>query len=397
MKDYAEKPRSCWPKLNPAQAGIVALAVPLIVGLIIAPQLRAQAPNITATWQGTLQAGNPLRIVIKISKEDESLKAVFYSIDQQGQPRAAAITLHGSAVEISVPANGGIYKGTLSADGNSIVGIWTQETNSLTLNLTRATSETAWAIPEPPSVLKPMAADANPVFEVAVIKPSNPDEQVKEFRVNGRQFSTRNMTVKDIITYAYGLHPRQIIGGPAWLESEKYDLLAQPDGEGQPNEQQWKTMIQKLLADRFKLTFHRDKEELSVYAITIGKAGPKLTKSAGDPNGLPTIAFKGLGVLPVVNATITDFASVMQIAVLDRPVVDQTGITGRYDFTLTWTPDETQFAALGVRLPPPVADNPAAPPNLFEAMQGQLGLKLEATKAAADVLVIDHVEEPSPN
>jgi uncharacterized protein (TIGR03435 family) len=91
-----------------------------------------------------------------------------------------------------------------------------------------------------------------------------------------------------------------------------------------------------------------------------------------------------------------DFAGLMQSAVLDRPVVDHTGLPGRFDFTLTWTPDETQFGGLGMHVPPP-ADNASAPPDLFTAMQEQLGLKLESTKAPVDVLVIDHVEKPSEN
>jgi uncharacterized protein (TIGR03435 family) len=133
-----------------------------------------------------------------------------------------------------------------------------------------------------------------------------------------------------------------------------------------------------------------------VYAIVVGKNGPKLTKSEGDPNGLPGLFFRGLGVLPARNATMADFAGVMQGAVLDRPVVDQTGLSGRFDFTLTWTPDEFQFGGLGIRVPPP-ADNAAAPPDLFTAMQEQLGLKLEATKAPAEVFVVDRVEKPSAN
>jgi uncharacterized protein (TIGR03435 family) len=91
-----------------------------------------------------------------------------------------------------------------------------------------------------------------------------------------------------------------------------------------------------------------------------------------------------------------DLASVMQSAVLDRPVVDQTGLQGRFDFTLNWTPDETQFAALGARIQPPT-DDPSAPPNLFTAIQEQLGLRLESTRAPVDVIVIDTVDHPTPN
>jgi len=173
-------------------------------------------------------------------------------------------------------------------------------------------------------------------------------------------------------------------------------VTAKPEGEGQPNDKQWKIMVQKLLADRFQLTFHREKKELSVYAIVVGKNGPKLTKSAGNPSGLPGLFFRGLGNLPATNATIADFAGVMQSAVLDRPVVDQTGLEGRFDFQLKWTPDETQFGGMGMKVPPP-ADDAAAPPDLFTAMQDQLGLKLQATKAAVDVIVVDRVSKPSEN
>jgi uncharacterized protein (TIGR03435 family) len=356
------------------------------------------AQDITGTWQGTLHAGKDLRIVIKISTTDQgAMKGIMYSIDQGAQGMAAnPATLQGSAVKISVPGIAGTYEGKLNADGNSIEGIWTQGPRPLSLNLTRATSDTAWAIPEPPAPPKLMAADASPVFEVATIKPSKPDSQGRLFRVNGRRFSTFNTSLSALITFAYGVHPRQITGGPTWLETEKYDLEAQPDGEGQPNDKQWRNMLQKLLADRFNLTFHREKRELSVYAIIVGKTGAKLTKSEGDPNGLPGLLFRGLGVLPARNATIADLADVMQRAVLDRPVVDQTGLSGRFDFQLRWTPDETQFGGLGVR-PPSPAEDAEAPPDLFTAFQQQLGLQLKSVKAPVDVLVIDRIEKPSEN
>lgn len=271
-----------------------------------------------------------------------------------------------------------------------------QGPNPLALNLTRATSSTAWVIPEAPPPRKMMPADANPVFEVATIKPTKPGTQGRAFRISGHQFSTINTSVSDLIIEAYGLHARQITGGPSWMESDKYDLLAQPDIDGQLNPQQLKIMIQKLLADRFKLTFHRDKKELSVYAIVVGKTGPKLTKSEST-GAFPGLFFRGLGNLPARNATMAEFAAVMQAAVLDRPVVDQTGLTGRYDFLLTWTPDQSQFVGLGATVPPPPADNADAPPDLFTAFQQELGLRLESTKAPVEVLVIDHVEKPSEN
>jgi len=360
----------------------------------------AQAQDLTGSWQGTLQAGRELRIVFKIASADPGgPKAVMYSIDQGGTGIAAsAIAVQGTTVRISLAAIGATYEGKLDSTAQAMVGTWTQAGAPAPqpLNLKRATADTAWTIPEPPAALKPMAATATPVFEVATIKPSKPDTPGKAFAVRGRQFSTLNTTLTDLITFAYGLHARQITGAPAWIETEKYDLSAQPDGDGAPNEKQWKSMVQKLLADRFKLAFHHDNKELSVYALVVDKAGQKLTKSEADPNGLPTLMFQRLGVLPARNASMPDFASVMQAAVLDRPVVDQTKLPGRFDFTLTWTPDESQFGGLGARVPAPTGDA-AAPPGLFTAIQEQLGLRLEATKAAVDVLVVDRVEKPSDN
>jgi uncharacterized protein (TIGR03435 family) len=133
-----------------------------------------------------------------------------------------------------------------------------------------------------------------------------------------------------------------------------------------------------------------------VYALTVGKTGPKLNKSDGDPTGLPGLFFQGLGVLAVRNAALLDFTTLMQASVLDRPVVDQTARPGRYDFTLKWTPDETQFGGRGGQVPPP-AEGAETPPDLFTAVQQQLGLKLEPTKAPVEVLVIDRVEKPSQN
>jgi uncharacterized protein (TIGR03435 family) len=358
--------------------------------------LRAQL-DVTGTWQGTLQAGRELRTVVKISKAGAELTAVLYSIDQGGAALpVSGVTLQGSTIRFAVPGVGATYEGKVSADGTTITGSMTQGDKPLPLNLKRATAETAWAIPEPAARPKPMAADANPSFEVATLKPSRPEAQGKGFTVRGRTFATFNTTLSDLVTFAYGLHPRQITGAPPWVESEKYDLTGQPDGEGQPSQKQWQSMIQKLLTDRFKLAFHREKKDLSVYALVVDKNGSKLTKNDTDPNGLPGLFFRGLGVLPARNATMGDFAGLLQTAVLDRPVVDQTGLTGRFDFTLTWTPDETQFGGLGIRVPPPT-DSAAAPPGLFTAVQEQLGLKLDSTRAPVEVLVVDRVEKPTDN
>jgi uncharacterized protein (TIGR03435 family) len=356
------------------------------------------AQNATGTWQGALQTPRgQLRTVIKVALDDDKLKAVLYSIDQGGTGMpASTFTKDGSTVKMTITAINGVYEGKMSADGNSITGTWTQGGAPTPLNLTRATPETAWVIPEPPPPPVRMAKDAKPVFEVATIKPSDPARPGKLFTVRGRDVITINTTLSDLITMAYDLHPRQITGAPAWLESEKYDVTGRPDVPGQPSVAQMKLMFQKLVADRFQLKFHREKKELGVYAMTIGKTGVKFSKSERDPNSLPGLFFTGPATtLNVTNATLAEVANLLQGAVLDKPVVDQTKLTEKYDFTLKFTPDQSQMLGFGPR--PPAAENPDAPPDLFTAMQQQLGLRLESSKAPVDVMVVDHVEKSSEN
>ncbi len=365
------------------------------------PPAATPAPNpkdIAGTWQGTLHAGQDLRTVVKITKDDKGqLKAVFYSIDQGAQPLPVdSVALDGSTVKMKLNMIGGSFEGRLSADGKTIDGSWSQGPNPLTLLLTRATPETAWEIPAAPPPVPPMAANADPSFEVATIKPSQPDRPGRAFLWRGNQFTTINTTLMALITFAYGVQQKQVIGGPDWIDSDKFDIEGKPDTPGTPSSAQLRLMVRKLLEDRFQLKYHNDKRELPAYLLVVAKTGPKMTKDENNPNGLPALFFHQLGDLNVRNATMGAFAGLMQSAVLDRPVVDRTGLTGNWDFELKWTPDDSQFGGMGMRAPPP-SDAADAPPPLFTAIQEQIGLKLEADKASVDVIVIDSVEKPSPN
>jgi uncharacterized protein (TIGR03435 family) len=262
----------------------------------------------------------------------------------------------------------------------------------------RATKETAWEIPAPPPPPKMMAADADPSFEVATIKPNNSENPGKGINVNGRNFLTRNTSLADLIKFAYKVNEKQIAGAPDWWDKDKYDIAAVvAEGEGTPSDAQWHSMMRKLIVERFKLKFHQEKKELSVYVFSVGKDGPKnLTKSLST-NFLPGFGFgpdPGGMVSSAQNATMAEYADmVLQGRLLDRPVLNQTGIDGRYDFKVTFMPDEALFGGHGP--PIPVSENPA--PSFFTAPQEQLGLKLDAVKAPADVMVIDHAEKPSEN
>ena len=129
-----------------------------------------------------------------------------------------------------------------------------------------------------------------------------------------------------------GVQDKQIIKAQPWMGTNRFDITAQPDTPGLPMPMQLKTMVQKLLAGRFQLTVHADKRDLSAYVVIVGRGGSKLKQSHSDPNVLPGAPLSGPGYLTVHNATMDDFCQVMQSEVLDRPVVNQTGIEGRWDF-----------------------------------------------------------------
>ena len=409
---------------RPAATLILALMAALV--LLPATRLRAQAPtpppaatgstvvqapppsaapanpqDLTGTWQGTLHAGQDLRLVLKVTKADGgAYSANAYSIDQQGPPiPVSKITLEGTSVKMAITAIGGTYEGKMSADGKTIVGSWTQGPNPLPLTYVRATPETEWTIPTPPPPVPPMAANADPGFDVATIKPSEPGKQGKGFGFQAGHFRTINTNMNDLIAFAYGLHSKQIVDAPAWFGTDLFDIEAKPDTEGRPNLKQMGIMVQKLLTERFQLKFHKDKRELNVYSITVAPGGPKMTKTTSAPADPQGFGFRALGDLIVRNMDMKDFASWMQSGVMDRPVVDQTGLTDRYDFPLKWTPDDSQFVQFrgAVTTPPPTAEDPNAPPSLYTAVTEQLGLKIAPAKLPDDVIVIDHAEKPSAN
>src|ERR1700761_8408740 len=346
--------------------GLAVLALMSCCGLA-ATQAPAVPIGIEGQWQGTLQlsGGRQLRIVLKVSKAaDGSLTVLNYSIDQSSQPmRTADGSLQGNVFHYAVPSLGNSYEGKLSSDGNLITGNWAQTTP---LNFARATKETAWEIPQPAPPLKPMT-EQNPSFAVATIKPSNPSDSEMYIRVMGRRYVTHGTSLAQLMQVAYGVNEKQIVGAPAWA-----------------------------FAERFALTLHHEQREISSYVLATGKDGVKnLTPSESNsplPNGLEFLKVEGGLLLPAKNTTMAQLAQMLQQVVLDRPVVDHTGLTGRYDFELKFMPNETMFHGH----PPVTAQSGATEPNLYEAMS-QLGLKLSVEKTALDVIVVDHVQHPSEN
>jgi len=365
------------------------------------------AQSFPGTWQGTLKApqapNRELRTVVKISTTpDDKLAGELYSIDQRSPAiPATSITTNGNTLKMTFDRVNGTYEGRMSADGKTINGTWNQQGNPTTLELTRATPETAWTIPEPPPPPKMMDPSAKPEFEVATIKQSDPNRPGWGITVNpSGVLHTLNTTLNDLIKFAYDMHPKQVVGEPAWADSEKFDIEAKPDKPGMPSVKQMKVMLQKLLADRFSLASHKDTKELSAYAITVVKSGVKIKKEENA-----TIPVPGFGGQPRLgfnarNATLAEFASVLQAQFMDLPVIDQTGLgETRYTFVVKFTPDPG-MRPFGGAAPPeaqPATSDPDAPPDLFNAMEQQLGLRMPKMKGPVEVMIIDRVEKPSPN
>jgi len=225
--------------------------------------------------------------------------------------------------------------------------------------------------------------DKDPGVEVATVKPSNPDETGELCTIRGRHILTINTPALDLIRFAFGLHPSQIIGAPEWLSKEKFDIDAVPASDSVlKNEQMW-MMIRRILADRFRLKYEFVEKNLPAYALVKAGKDLALKKSLRRPED-PWDFYGPSGELNVNNATMKNFAEGLSRGMVDKPVVDQTGIEGRYDFVLKWS---------GLN----AVNDPNVPPGIFTALQEQVGLALKPTHADIKVLRIDHVEHPGDN
>jgi bla regulator protein BlaR1 len=271
-----------------------------------------------------------------------------------------------------------------------------------------------------------------PVYEVASVKPNKSSNPMMTIRLltlpDG--FSATGVTLQMLIQAAYAVEDNQISAVPNWLSSEKYDIEAKLDESGVDDLQKLsqdqrnaerRRMLQALLADRFKLTLHRETKDLPVYALVIAKNGPKLQEAKlGDtyPNGIQGpdghgiqapgghggagLIFTGKGQLTFQGLPIRALAGELSRQ-LGSTVLDKTGLSGIYDFKLQWTPDDPAQSPMfkGTEGGQPGTDKtPSADsigPSIFTALREQLGLKLESQKGPVEILVIDHVEKPSEN
>ncbi len=244
-----------------------------------------------------------------------------------------------------------------------------------------------------------------PVFDVAAIRQNLSDHTARSHIISSPydgHFTAINVSLKLLLQFAFEMPESRMLDAPAWTVSTKFDIEAKADSavddqlrglSSDVGKAQKRHMLQALLADRFQLKAHKETRELPVYALVVAKSGPKFLESKA--NG--TTIDAGHGKIGVQGGDNTVALLAEQLANrLGRPVIDKTGIQGRYDLALQWAPDE----AAAPRLNAPEGLSPApdsSGPSIFTAIQEQLGLKLESQKGPVQVLVIDRIEMPSEN
>jgi bla regulator protein blaR1 len=257
---------------------------------------------------------------------------------------------------------------------------------------------------------------SGPKFEAASIKPSNSADRRPFWNpsniASGGQIAAVNITVKSLIKHAYNIKDFQISGGPGWIGADLFDITAKPEGPTKP--EQFQLMLQSLLAERFRFAEHRETKEMAGYALVVAKNGPKFQDAKETDPDIP--ALNGRTDLPAGNGRMRVFivrrgrlttqgSDMPGLAgqlsnILGRKVVDKTGLTGAYDLSLEWAPDEDQvanFQTIGVPEGFGAPPTDWKGPTLFTALEEQLGLKLDSQKGPLEVLVVDHVERPSAN
>lgn len=228
-------------------------------------------------------------------------------------------------------------------------------------------------------------------FEVASVKPHEGPIPSMGISTSGSRLNAEAETPMGLIMYAYNLKNYQISPTAPLLAlgDAFYDVVAKAEGGGIPTKDEFRQMVQLLLADRFKLKIHTEMREMPVYALVIAKNGPKFKPSAPDADPISLFHWTGRNnEITIPKASMDDVTGAVANSMLDRPVLDKTGLTGTYDVKLTYTPDRK-------------SNRESEPdPNdisIFTAVQEQLGLKLEAQKAMVHILIVDYIEKPSAN
>jgi uncharacterized protein (TIGR03435 family) len=235
-------------------------------------------------------------------------------------------------------------------------------------------------------------AQQQAAFEVASVKPSNPKSQVvtMDASPSGR-FSATKTTVRALIRFAYRVPDVQISGGPSWINTENYDVIATAGVASSVSQMQ--VMMQSLLAERFKLALDRETKSVRAYVLVPAKSGPKLRESTSAEGSIRGARGQAGGTrLIAKGVSIAQFSAGLS-PLLGYPVLDKTGLVGNYDFEIEWTPSQPPPTRPGDDGPPPDVSGT----SIFSALQEQLGLRIEARKEPVDILVVQHAEKPTQN
>jgi uncharacterized protein (TIGR03435 family) len=251
----------------------------------------------------------------------------------------------------------------------------------------------AIVLPTPAQEKSPAAQEASaetPAFEVSSIRPNKAGDRGMMMRFIPGGFSANNIDTHTLLMTAFGIRlPDLVIGMPGWASTERYNIEAKMDAETYeamqkllPKERsaQYRLMLQSLLADRYKLKVHYETKEIPVYALVVAKGGFKLKPNTQTGNSTSSM---GGGEFTSKSMPIAGLAVTLS-GEAGRIIEDKTGIEGSYDITLHWAPEQER-----------ASDD--SRPSIFTALQEELGLKLEPTKAPEKILVIDHIEKPSDN
>ena len=230
------------------------------------------------------------------------------------------------------------------------------------------------------------------VFEAASIKPANASRTGSGINVAAARIRMINSSLKFCIEVAWNVKDFQVSGGSGWTSTELFDIdavAAKPFEKGE-----YRKMLQSLLTERFALAIHHETQEKPGYALVVARNGPKLPPPVDDPGILFSRSPTGDVTLTAKGASLSQLASALS-SNLGQTVIDSTGLEGRFDVSMQWTPDRPLRSKSGEPIPPPPDAVPG--PSIFTAIQEKLGLKLESRRVPVDVIVIDSAEHPSAN
>jgi uncharacterized protein (TIGR03435 family) len=336
--------------------------------ILAALPLLATAADITGNWTGNYYAG-PIYFVLKQDGAKLSGTAGPSAAQQmlkvEGQVDGGHLMFKVGPFQFDATLDGDDLKGELKTP---------EDTSALTLTRAEVFARRA-----------PAESGPAKAFDVATVKPNKSggvngiSGRGGQIRLSKGQIVMENVALWKALGFAYGIGEDKdyAIAGPAWLKTERYDIVAKV-----PPDAGWDLrlrMFQALLTERFKMAAHRETKELPIYALTVAKDGPKLKEAEFGHGGFQL----GRGTIKAQNAVLSAFTDRLS-QMVDRPVIDKTDLKGYYTFTLEWSPDTTAS-------PDESASSPSGA-SIFTAIQQQLGLRLEARKGPVEVLVIDRAD-----